>query len=126
MTTTGHHTIGLPLVRESSTKARRWIETKLGERLDRETLFDAELVVSELVNNAVVHTHSGFLRLELDDLGSAVEIAVVDNDSDMPVMRDQGPEQTSGRGLHIVDALADEWGAEREPKGKRVWARLSA
>ena len=121
-----HHAIGLPLVPESSTKARRWIETKLGGRLGDEKLFDAALVVSELVNNAVLHTRTGFLRVELDDFDGAFEIAVLDEDRAMPQMQDQSAAQTSGRGLHIVDELADEWGAEREAKGKRVWARISA
>jgi anti-sigma regulatory factor (Ser/Thr protein kinase) len=121
-----HSALGLPPVPDACAKARRWIENKLGSRLDRDRLMDARLVVTELVTNALLHTHSGILRVELDDLGGSFEIAVVDDSEDMPAMREREPSGSSGRGLRIVDEVSDVWGAAPEPPGKRVWARLSA
>jgi anti-sigma regulatory factor (Ser/Thr protein kinase) len=121
-----HHAIALPVVPESSTKARRWVETKLGKRLGRDRLFDARLVVTELVNNAVLHARGRILRVEIDEIDDSVEIAVVDEGARMPQLHDPEPTWSTGRGLMIVDELSEDWGAAAEPPGKRVWARLSA
>ena len=121
-----HHAIGLPVVPESSTKARRWVETKLAKRLSEDRLFDARVVVTELVNNAVLHARGGILRVEIDEIDDSVEIAVVDQGARMPELLDPEPTWSTGRGLMIVDQLSEDWGADSEPAGKRVWARLSA
>jgi|SRR5581483_8168598 len=121
-----HHAIGLPLAPESPTKARRWIETKLGPRLDERHLVDARLVVTELVANAVVHARGGVLRVEVDEFDHSVEISVVDECDDMPELLEPDPAAPTGRGLMIVEQLSEDWGTAADPSGKRVWARLSA
>ena len=121
-----HHAIGLPLAPDSATKARRWIEAKLAPRLPEDRLCDARLVVSELVANAVLHAQRGVLRVEIEELDDAVEIAVVDEGDDLPQVLDPDPAAPTGRGLMIVEQLSEDWGTATEPSGKRVWARLSA
>ena len=84
---------------------------------------DAELLVSELVANAV--RHAGGQRIDItiavDD--GAVRVEVGDEaDSDPVPGQAPGVEDAGGRGLMIVDALASRWGYERRPGGgKRVW-----
>lgn len=89
---------------------------------------DAELLVSELVTNAVVHGQSDIvLRISLHPPG--VGVAVYDQNTEVPVTASGLPDvtQPSGRGLLIVQALASTWGvaASTSPPGKTVWFDLS-
>lgn len=82
------------------------------------------LLVSELVTNAVRHAATEFdLTISVD--GTQVTVAVIDHDSTHPPrMRDPLPEDTSGRGLRIVQELASSWGSEPlDGDAKRVWFR---
>ncbi|MGA4840017.1 ATP-binding protein [Streptomyces sp. G45] len=94
---------------------------------------DAALVVlSELLTNAVRHAHgtpgreveTRFRRLE----GGTVRIEVHDAASELPVVRAAcDPCAEGGRGLPLVAALAERWGAgARNGPGKQVWAELNA
>jgi sigma-B regulation protein RsbU (phosphoserine phosphatase) len=94
---------------------------------------DALLLTSELVSNSIVHAGSGGVvsaALALDVL----EIGVTDFDTrSLPTLqtsrkRANGSARegfaNGGRGLMLVDRLADEWGADALPQGKYVWFRL--
>ncbi len=88
-------------------------------------LADLEVVVSELVTNAIVHAHCGatveVVRIE----PGCIEIRVADSDPHPPVKRIPYEQHTRGLGLHIVDALCEAWGVlEADGRGKTVWARL--
>lgn len=88
-------------------------------------LDDAQLAVSELATNAVVHTRSPFsvaLRAE----GSAVRISVSDHSQVPPTLRDEGPMAASERGLLLIQMLASDWGVEVTTDGKVVWAELQS
>jgi anti-sigma regulatory factor (Ser/Thr protein kinase) len=85
-----------------------------------------EIVVSELVTNAVEHTSSP-IALRIYDRHGFVRIEVEDHGKGWPRLEDPGPEEASGRGLLIVDHLARRWGVERRAgngNGKTVWAEL--
>ncbi|MEV0015239.1 ATP-binding protein [Streptomyces tendae] len=115
-------------------RARRWARSRLagsGIRPDEPLAETLVLLVSELVTNAVVHTgRSAVLRLVLPGaVGEETEEATVrlevDDASDRaPVPRCAGGEATGGRGLALVDGLADRWGWSREGTGKRIWCEL--
>jgi two-component sensor histidine kinase len=82
------------------------------------------LLVSELVTNAVRHAATPFeLRLSVE--ATEVVVTVVDHDrTHLPHLRNPGPEETSGRGLQIVDQLAASWGSEAMAgDAKGVWFR---
>ncbi|QTD96578.1 ATP-binding protein [Streptomyces cyanogenus] len=84
----------------------------------------AELLVSELVCNALRHG-TGPLTLTVER-GPDVRCAVGDGSSQPPRPLDAGPEDEGGRGLALVDMLAAQWGHERGlPSGKTVWFELS-
>jgi len=105
--------------------ARRFVKSLLECRPydDRAPADDAQLVVSELATNAVIHAGSPFsVSVRYD--GSAVRIAVHDWNPTLPVLRRGGPMAVSGRGLHLVNMLARDWGVEPTPDGKTVWAEL--
>ncbi|MEU5623639.1 ATP-binding protein [Streptomyces tendae] len=115
-------------------RARRWARSRLagsGIRPDEPLAETLVLLVSELVTNAVVHTgRSAVLRLVLpgavtEETEEATVRLEVDDASDRaPVPRCAGGEATGGRGLALVDGLADRWGWSREGTGKRIWCEL--
>jgi anti-sigma regulatory factor (Ser/Thr protein kinase) len=86
-----------------------------------EWLDEAELVVTELVANAVRHA-GGCQALELVAHNGIVTVTAVDTSATPPVRR--RPDQNGGRGLEIVDALSTEWGVNTHDGGKRVLAQL--
>jgi anti-sigma regulatory factor (Ser/Thr protein kinase) len=83
----------------------------------------AELVVSELATNAVIHGRTDF-RLEVDRMGDRIRIACFDAGGGWPCRRPPAGDSVTGRGLRIVDHLADRWGVIWTDPGKVVWAEL--
>lgn len=86
---------------------------------------DAQLVVSELVSNAVVHGREP-LRVRLTLTRASVYITVHDGDPQPPRMRNPPPgDITGGRGLRIVAAVSQQWGCAIGRHGKNVWCSLA-
>ncbi|MEV7786750.1 ATP-binding protein [Streptomyces sp. NPDC088106] len=112
----------------SPAQARRLTRARLtGWSVCEDTCDTAELVVSELVTNAIVHTASSHIVCELHDGGDLVRIAVRDEGCapDRPRANTrQRPEEEHGRGLLLVDALCHSWGAHEQGPGLLVWADL--
>ena len=88
-------------------------------------LDDAALLVSELVSNVVDHVQGeAVLTLELALAGDWLRISVADGSSIRPVVRQLQGDRPRGRGLQLVEAIADRWGAEDHHGGKRIWFEL--
>ena len=89
---------------------------------DRHSIALAVLIVTELVANALRHA-GGVAKLVVSADADAITLAVTDRSSGVPALRE--PDQTGGRGLMVIEALAMAWGHTAEPGGgKTVWARL--
>jgi len=86
---------------------------------------DAELLVSELVTNAVLHARSAS-RVTIERQGATLRISVFDTSPTRPRLRNYGPEAVTGRGLLLVDRISDRWGVEQVPTGKTVWFEIDA
>jgi anti-sigma regulatory factor (Ser/Thr protein kinase) len=88
---------------------------------------DAALLATELVTNALRHGSGPFaLTLTLSD--GCLRIAVEDHAMDgTPIRQAADPEATGGRGLALVELLADSWGVTRRGRSgsKTVWCELS-
>ena len=89
-------------------------------------LDDAALLVSELVSNVVDHAQTeAVLTLELALAGEWLRISVADGSAIRPVVRELDRERPRGRGLQLVEGIADRWGAEDHQGGKRIWFELA-
>ncbi|HEX6471722.1 MAG TPA: ATP-binding protein [Streptosporangiaceae bacterium] len=83
------------------------------------------LVVSELLTNAVKANPGELVEFEMYLLPGALMIEIWDPSPEPPMPRTAGPDDTSGRGLAIVELITEIWGTRRPPRGgKTVWARL--
>ncbi|MEU6161573.1 ATP-binding protein [Streptomyces sp. NPDC047130] len=114
----------LPL-RSSPKAARDWAREHL-ETLDwtdsaPRTVDDVLLTVSELVTNSHVHARCA-AQLVMTWDGRCLHVAVHDNSTHLPTPRPASGERPGGRGLFLVDALADSWEARRCTDGKTVIA----
>ncbi len=111
----------------SPAQARRLTRARLtGWSVGEDTCDSATLVVSELVTNAVLHTASTHIVCELHDGADLVRIAVRDEGCAPGEPRPACPrsEEEHGRGLFLVDALCQAWGAQEHGPGLLVWAEL--
>ncbi len=107
-------------------------------QLDPDTVQTAELLVSELITNAIQAgnsdprsnagvDHVERVALTLRLLPGRVVIEVFDNDPNPPILTDAADDAESGRGLMLVQALSKEWGHQYPPAGgKTVYCILSA
>lgn len=109
--------------------ARAWVRRALPEVVARPTRADLgedlDLVVSELVGNALRHTET--LRgVSLECRDGCVRVSVLDGDDRSPTLREPGADLESGRGLLLVDALSCAWAVWHDVGrgGKSVWADL--
>nr|WP_246324150.1 ATP-binding protein [Petropleomorpha daqingensis] len=87
---------------------------------------DAALLVTELVTNVVDHVGGeASFTLELELADGWLRVAVVDGSSVLPVVRELNAERPRGRGLRLVQAIAERWGCDEHDGGKRVWFELA-
>ncbi len=87
----------------------------------------AQLLVSEIVSNAVLHGGGPVtLRVIEVESGSTVRVEVDDHGGGQPQMRHAAPEDLSGRGLRLVDELARGWGSSKVGGGTSVWFEVQA
>ena len=113
-----------PAIPQSVHAARRFAADALAG-VPTEALEAVELMLSELATNCIRHERMSFY-VAVSRSEDEVRVEVTDSGSGMPTMRRPGPNDPSGRGLQIVDMLADQWGIEPEvPAGKTVWFALA-
>jgi Histidine kinase-like ATPase domain len=91
---------------------------------DEHLIDSVRLLVSELIVNAVLHAEtSAVLRMRLSE--DCLRVEVRDGSTRPLCRREYEPNATAGRGLMILDAIADSWGVERAGQGKTVWFELT-
>ncbi|MGW0809455.1 ATP-binding protein [Nonomuraea sp. NPDC002799] len=120
----------LPGVASSVPVARQCAKAVLAEvNCD---LGDVLLVISELVTNAVNHSRSGMpggwvrVKVEWTDAGLVGVEVLDDGSASVPFPRRPDAGRVSGRGLWLVDDLAEEWGVRRFGNERSaVWAQVS-
>lgn len=112
----------------AASAVRRFLREQLGTwGLDDDTIDSAELCASELVNNVIMHARSAFqlnahleegvLTVTVRDVGVA---APGQGERHAPVA-DDDTMRVFGRGLTLIDAVADRWGSDRDASGTIAW-----
>ncbi|MFD5234244.1 ATP-binding protein [Streptomyces qaidamensis] len=88
---------------------------------------EAQLCVSELVSNVITHVGPGTpATLAVSLRGTHLRIEVHDPDTRaLPALRDATTESEEGRGMALVDAVADRWGVLLRPDRKVTWCELT-
>lgn len=115
----------LPPVDETVGTARRLVTDACNQYGRADLAADAALLTSEVVTNAIRHS-GGPVGLETGPHRGGIIVAVSDDSDILPAIRDVEPYGERGRGMHLVDAIAVEWGVERRsPETKTVWFHLT-
>ncbi|MGC5397542.1 ATP-binding protein [Streptomyces sp. DT20] len=130
---TYEHAFRLSRGRSSVPRARTVLRAKLGEwRAGQAASADGELILSELVTNAVRVPAPGDrmvgVRIECRGRGELLRLEVSDAGAGRPEVQRPRELDKGGRGLLLVEALAHRWGVDARPAGigKTVWAELLA
>lgn len=125
--------LGLPALHTSARSARDNVRDRLRAwKVPGDTCSDAVLLVSELTTNAVLHTDSAHVLCGLTLTGDERRLRIeLHDDGRTPVRPPEhlaGPREEGGRGLFLVQQLADRWGSARSTRaeGNVVWAELTA
>ncbi len=118
--------VRLPNRPESAATARRLAETVLrqGWAVPATTAEHAVLLVSELVGNAVRHTGAHTFGLRMHRRQGWIRVEVRDPSRGLPCLLPVTEWDTSGRGLWLIDRLADRWGVDLLPRGKSTWFEM--
>jgi anti-sigma regulatory factor (Ser/Thr protein kinase) len=109
--------------RRAAAQSRGWLAGLLHD-WSSDAIDTVQLLVSELVTNAVLHTEDS-IEVTATVTATRITVEVIDRNPTKPVVRDYGHDAATGRGLRLVDALADAWGVRNEADRKAVWFRVS-
>jgi signal transduction histidine kinase len=114
---------------EAPSLARRFIAEALSGRLPggahshRVLIADAQLVITELITNAI-NARTSQVHVVLHINGRMLRLAVRDDASGGPLPHAAGVSDEHGRGLSIISALGEAWGVEYRDREKQVWVEL--
>ncbi|MEU1346849.1 SpoIIE family protein phosphatase [Streptomyces sp. NPDC005775] len=111
---------------EALSSARHMIRAAVRAWGAKERADEVELAADELTTNALMHTDGGAIVTirVLTGPERRLRVDVEDRSSALPRRRDAGEAGVSGRGLMLVDQLADAWGVESRGTGKCVWCEF--
>ncbi|MFD9084496.1 SpoIIE family protein phosphatase [Streptomyces erythrochromogenes] len=107
--------------------ARRQVRELLHDWADEEQLDAVVLMVSEMVTNVLVHTDGDALLVAeaVGELGERrLRVEVADSSDELPHKRHPGEMASSGRGVLLMEMLADAWGVDPRGEGKSIWFEL--
>lgn len=114
---------GFPRDAGSGASAREFVNAICRDWSLTAVIPDAELVVTELVENAVRHARSSS-HVTLHLLPTGLLLTVRDESSSQPRPAAPPSDRPGGRGLLLVERLSAEWGVDIDADGKSVWALL--
>lgn len=116
----------LPATPVAAAQARKEVSDAIAAwdlAIDRDA---AVLLTSELVANAVLHDGGGTILLTISCCHCQLRVDVHDTSPTLPVPKQSAPlDSETGRGLLLVDSIADQWGYYRTPEGKAVFFALA-
>ena len=106
-------------------QARAFVQARCQSAgVGRDASDTAVLLTSEVVTNAVLHGRSP-ARLSVSIDPDTIRVDVTDDNSRHPTLAPRDDEALDGRGMNMVDALANAWGVSDEHLGKTVWFTIA-
>lgn len=126
MTRSWRAVVDLPVEPTAPAAASGFIRELLHAWGQTDLVEDAQLVVTELVANAVQHAADSptFTLLVCSGRHGAIDLALTDGSTITPIIRELSPDHPTGRGMRLVQSLTSSWGAKVLPTGKQVWVEL--
>ncbi|MFL4904375.1 ATP-binding protein [Streptomyces sp. MMS24-I2-30] len=109
---------GVPMLRRAAVKQLgRWSASMATD--------EAELLVTELATNVLKHVGEGVsAALVLEWGGGRLRLEMHDGNRVLPVLKSANCDEECGRGLHLLAALAADWGTVVTAAGKAVWCEI--
>jgi anti-sigma regulatory factor (Ser/Thr protein kinase) len=117
------HSLALPASPQSCADAREFVAKVCQAWGIKRPVRLAQILISELVSNAVVHARTG-LDVTVRRFGEGIELSV--RDDGLAKLPAHLPPDPRGFGLQLVEAMSDAWGSAPTGSGKVVWTRLMA
>lgn len=117
------HSLSLRPVPQSPADAREFVAKVCQSWGIKRPVRLAQILISELVSNAVVHARTG-LDVTVRRFGEGIELSV--RDDGLAKLPAHLPPDPRGFGLQLVEAMSDAWGSAPTGSGKVVWTRLMA
>lgn len=106
-------------------KARGFVRRLMDEwGIDSGVADDAELLVTELVTNSIIHARSP-VRVEVEAGDGQLEVQVSDESTRQVQLRLPSSDAVTGRGVHLLDQIASDWEVLPRAGGKTVRFRLT-
>ncbi|MFE6149735.1 ATP-binding protein [Streptomyces sp. NPDC057888] len=113
-----------PPTRPRWPESRAMVREKLEDWGLHEAAFVSELVVSELVTNAIRYGRPPVSLRLLRDVDRTLICEISDGGHTSPNLRHAGDEDEGGRGLFLVAQLTAMWGTRYDRQGKTIWAEI--
>ncbi|EPH39353.1 hypothetical protein STRAU_7588 [Streptomyces aurantiacus JA 4570] len=107
--------------------ARGHLRDLLHDWADPDQVDSAVLLVSEMITNVLVHTDGDALlvaEVTGEEGTRRLRVEVADSSDDLPHKRHPGELASSGRGLVLMELLAERWGVDPRGEGKSIWFEL--
>jgi anti-sigma regulatory factor (Ser/Thr protein kinase) len=121
----------LPAEASSAAAARAAVRALLvpsrrnvGRGADQQAVDRILLLTSEVVTNAILHARTPLRLTAVVDTGQVV-VRVYDTLRTPPRRRSYRADAGTGRGMHLIEALADRWGVDETSSGKCVWFAIA-
>jgi two-component sensor histidine kinase len=115
--------VRLPPRPGSATHARRFA-SDAAAALPPDVVDIVALLATELATNAILHAGTSF-EFAIEVSPDKVTLCVSDDSAVTPTVKHYKPQDVTGRGLALVEALAARWGVDTTPTGKTVWCDIA-
>lgn len=106
--------------REDVRTGRRFLSDTLTRLGWEEEVDDANLLLSELLSNVALHARTS-CKVIVTATPERLRVEVEDGSAAVPRVQHFAIDTTTGRGLRLVEQVAESWGVDRTARGKRVW-----